>query len=163
CLPALAVVSLLSTSPLALAGEVTGPDIPIGPSAHFQNDPAIAVTGDHAVAVWFDYDRGPYVACAFTLDGGATWAPGSAPQPQEPPGNYIEGLPSICAASPDSFFLSVQAGRLINFGGYTTIAVYAGSLQGGQLSWSEARFAVPLVGIGLYGPYESSHLTWDDK
>ncbi len=129
--------------------QVVGPDARIQSgvilSGGTEAGPQLAFHGPRGVAVWYeDASRQP-VHCAFTVDGGVTWAPGGFLTNQS-------GDLGQCVISPgpgESFYALNRRQLTGTVGG---LDLRRGQIIGGSLVWQPASLVATSAGMGIDHP-----------
>jgi len=157
---ALATVFFLGIPRLAWPVQVPGPEVRVTARVDVENEPDLAIWGDHAVAVWYWNLFPERSGWGYSTDGGNTWIDGGAFAPLSTTGHRVRGQASVCVDG---------AGRFYAVTGYTmtpnsfALSVFAGSFSETGISWSAPVFAVPIIPFTSPLAYDSPQLACDSE
>jgi hypothetical protein len=131
------ITASIALQPVTGWGQMVGPNFQLPSCSKVDNEPALAVQGNHVLAVWQTdcVPRAPLTAAS--RDGGVTWQ--STPIPWGGDGAFSPA--AICAGDSGRFYLVAPS---LYFGLGHSMDAHEGRFVGTSFVWSQLTRPVPL-------------------
>jgi hypothetical protein len=128
--------------PAPAAAQIPPPNVRVSALPTVDNEPSVAVHGNHVVAVWYQGFYLNAAGWALSTDGGSSWIQrGDFPKGTN---DQAYGLPSV-SVGPDGMFHAAVLFAAVypSGGGFYTVATFRGTVAGSTLTWQGPVYAIP--------------------